>query len=228
MNRGDMMARCGRGFRAAYAAVSVTAVLVVAGCSDGSPSVEKLPTSAGVVKDSIEDVNSNKDMTGVVTTIAGDRNPYVRLIPYVCKFLPDSVTKALGMVRKQNAFGGQHKFLQACSMQSEEFQTGGSIGLTISVQASTLAEVTGGERRKILKNNIELGSNVLGTSYKLDGDDGENFSTCNVVWGTFYGTAVSTVIAYRQGDLDSCSKAIGAARAVLPYLPRKPIQMRAN
>ncbi len=230
----------------AVAALVIAAVVGVSGCTSGtsgeagpaasaasSPNSGLLPTSAGVKPDSTEDVNSTKDMTGVVTTYSdadSPKNPYYSLIPYVCPFLPDSITRGnLGMTQIINGFGGQHSLLNLCNMQSEaDANTGARLGIAVTMQATSFADVGASPTHTDIAKNVHIWRNVSGLIYKNAGDDDARTRVCNLAWGTFYGTAVVTVDVYENPAIDPCAKVVEVAKLAAPYLPSKPIQMRPN
>ncbi|WP_253660132.1 hypothetical protein [Williamsia maris] len=187
--------------------------------------------------DSIEDVNSTKDMTGVVTTYSdadSPKNPYFDLIPYVCPFLPDSITRGkLGMTQISNGFAGQHRLLNLCNMQNEAAPLGGArLSISVTLQATSFTDVFASPTHTNVATSVPIWRNVTGLVYKNAGDDDDRSDgtprtrVCNMVWGTFYGTARVAVLAGFGYRVDPCRKVVEVAKLVAPYLPSKPIQMR--
>ncbi|MBJ7291144.1 hypothetical protein [Williamsia sp.] len=223
---------------AVASAVLAAALVAVVGCSpsaDGpapqaassSSNPDALPTPEGTVPDSIEDINSTKDMTGVVTTYSNDANPYIKLIPYVCPFLPDSLTREkLGMVDKQTGFGGQHTLLQICNMGSATGPNYEQLGITVTVQATSFSDATSTASINKIAEDVPVWKNVTGTVYKNSIDDTDEEKVCNIVWGTFYGSAVVSIFVSKGYVADACQKAPEVARMVAPFLPSTPSEMR--
>lgn len=223
---------------AVASAVLAAALVAVVGCSSSaegpdpqaassSSNPAALPTPAGTVPDSIQDINSTKDMTGVVTTYSNDENPYLKLIPYVCTFLPDSLTKqVLGMETKQTGFGGQHTLLQTCSMAGPSGPNYEQIGITVTVQATSYAEDTASPKHTNIARAVPIWRDVTGSLYQNPGDVSEDLVYCNLSWGTFYGSAVVTVYTRDGYRADPCDKAKEFAPKIAPLLPSRPVQMR--
>lgn len=195
--------------------------------SSSSSNSSILPTPSGTVPDSIEDVNSNKDMTGVVTQLSGDKNPYNTLIPYVCPFLPDSLTQGkLGMSSKRTSFGGKHTLIQACDMATDTGPNYEQLSIGVIIRSVSIADLLRVPGISVLRSGVRIAANVTGILYKLSTDDKGSAKFCNLAWGTFYGSAAVTVSVDNGYAADPCAKAVEVAPEISPFLPKEPLQMR--
>ncbi|GGF44388.1 hypothetical protein GCM10007298_45160 [Williamsia phyllosphaerae] len=169
-------------------------------------------------------------MTGVVTTYSdheNPKNPYFDIIPYVCPFLPDSLTRdKLKMTKKQTGFGGQHSLLQLCRMVTDTGPNYESLSITVAIQATSFADVSAIPDHTTIETKVPIRSDVTGTVYKTRNDDRTSTKYCNIVWGTFYGSASVTVGVSNGYRAEPCEKVREYAPLIAPYLPSKPIQMR--
>ncbi|WP_299575251.1 hypothetical protein [uncultured Williamsia sp.] len=177
-------------------------------------------------------MNSTKDMTGVVTTLSdhdSPRNPYFDLIPNVCAFLPDSLTKdRLGMAEKNTGFAGKHSLLQLCNMATTSGPNYEQLGLVVTIQATSIADVSSNPEHRDIDKSVPVWRNVTGVLYKNPADDTQGDQVCNLAWGTFYGSAVVTVSTTGGYKADPCSKAREFSAEIAPYLPSRPVQMRPS
>ncbi|MBT0566258.1 hypothetical protein [Williamsia sp. CHRR-6] len=183
----------------------------------------KLPP--GIAKDSPQDLNSTKDMTGVVTTVPGTKSIYIDYLPDVCKFIPDSVVTQLGAVSKEKAFNRPRLVLQSCVFGAPD----SAFGLIAGVYINNIQELIGNSDNRILNPSLKLTDKITAVLYQdtnLDLPDGRGNENCRVSWGTFYGTAdveARSIPGYRSNP---CERVVDAARKIAPYMPTRPAQMR--
>ncbi|MBT0568488.1 hypothetical protein [Williamsia sp. CHRR-6] len=210
--------------------VVLMAVLLLAACSESSPrsSGDNAPDSpvSGVAKDSPADVNSTKDMTGVVMEYPPGKNPYFNRMPDVCKFIPDSLMKELGMIRKKTGFDGSSELFQSCNMYGVPQENGAQLSISAGLYAQNISSSTDPSRNQIVNSKVDLGRNVIGTVYISPKTNVELLQNCFLDWGTFYGTASVNVGSARQAVADPCDGIVEIAKKILPYLPSKPYQLR--
>jgi len=73
--------------------------------------------AAGVQKDSVLDLNSTKDMTGVVTTVPIGESPYDKNMPDICGFITQAAMGQLDLATKKKGFSGSPLVAQSCALQ---------------------------------------------------------------------------------------------------------------
>ncbi|MBT0567661.1 hypothetical protein [Williamsia sp. CHRR-6] len=209
--------------------VAVVSVLVVAGCSSGtsgSPNsdaakVVSVSVPADVPKDSIRDLNSTKDMSGVVTTIPENQSPYVGNLPEICPFLPRKQLEALGASKVTSAILSD--YIQSCAFQPDSNQ--GWVGAS-AIYTLPLYQYKSGQTYRVIREGVPLPGGRVGTllRQRLDPDSRE----CVVAWGTFYGVAEVSYNRSADSSEDECQRALSYAEVVAPNLPTRPSQMRRS
>ncbi|MBT0567665.1 hypothetical protein [Williamsia sp. CHRR-6] len=207
--------------------VAVVSVLVVAECSSGtsgSPNsdaakVVSVSVPADVPKDSIRDLNSTKDMSGVVTTIPENQSPYVGNLPQVCPFLPKKPIEALGAEKILLNLDGE--YIQSCRFQPEGIE--GWIAAA-AIYTVPYYQFVNGDSYGIVGGPLTLPTGKPGVYLrnKVLADSRE----CVVAWGTFYGVAEVSYNRASDSSEDECARALEYAKIVEPALPREPAQMR--
>ncbi|WP_150116592.1 hypothetical protein [Williamsia herbipolensis] len=225
-------------------ALGLVAVLGIAACSsDGTdnapvaslsnPSPSSVAASAsvpaGVEKDSVLDLNSTKDMTGVVTTVPINKSPYIDHLPDICQFIPDSVVQQLGATRKKKGFTGTRLITQGCVIQPPLGELTFSINAAIYV--NNIRELLTRPENRIFRSNVEIASSLRGTAFQdtgVDLNDGRGYENCRVAWGTFYGAAVISFDINPGYKANTCERAISAAQEIAPFMPKSPSQMRST
>lgn len=224
-------------------AIAVCVGLAASACSSGSTAgvdsasssasaspafpVESLPP--GVQKDSVQDLNSTKDMTGVVTTVAGTDSLYVDYLPDICNFVPADVMSKLDVQNKRLGFRGNRLVSQVCSLQHYD---SGLITFSIAVNfyVNNFMEITQPSRAVIQRRGVQIVPGVSGDVIKLpeSGPDDATFrQECGTAWGTFFG---SIVVRFRNDadapGIDACARSVQAAQSIAPSMPKSPSQMR--
>ena len=211
-------------------AVLATVSLAATGCSSGgsgssAPSaanVQSVSVPPGVEKDSVRDLNSTKDMSGVVTTVPAADSPYRGLLPSVCPLFP---AEALHKEAIQSAMKGlDQKSFRSCSFSYGGFgRKASSAGLYIqNIEELTSQNVS----YKVRSAGIDLGGNVVGRTLQSVADP--QSTECVVSWGTFFGSADVRYNADVGASEDPCLSAVQLARALRQYFPSSPSQMRSG
>ncbi len=214
--------------------VGVVVVVVLAACgsgdggSGGGPSSSvggpSVSVAAGVVKDSVLDLNSTKDMTGVVTTVPIGKSPYDKNMPDICGFITQEAMDKLGVATKKKAFSGSPLIFQSCQlMPALDSDLVISAGIyvnniqehlsvpTLTRSGSNLVPIFASVSAHILTND----------AFKALPDA----RRCEASWGTFYGTATVGVSDFKLNG-NACWRAIEAAKILGPLMPRSPSVMR--
>lgn len=224
--------------------LGLVSILAISACSSGStgdsPVAQSSSTSssagapsesvpAGVTKDSVLDLNSTKDMTGVVTTIPIDKSPYIDHLPDICQLIPDSVVRQLGATRKKKGFTGTRLVTQSCLLQPPSGAL--SYAISANIYVNNIRELIEQPSTKLVERDVPLSTRVVATVFQNSGsdlNDGDGFETCRVAWGTFYGSATINFNINPGFSADTCARAIEAAKAIAPYMPQNPSQMRGT
>lgn len=226
-------------------AIAVCVGLAASACSSGSTAgVESASSSAsaspafpveslppGVQKDSVFDLNSTKDMTGVVTTVPFGQSPYAANLPNVCDFVPNSLLQELGLATKLKAFRGTQLVVQTCDMQGRDAQGTPTKSLDVSFYTNNIRETLDPKRVQILEQNVAISPRVNAVVKKsIPGspDDETAIESCDVAWGTFFGAIVVSYQDFSGFKPSTCNIALSAAKAVVQSAPRSPSQMRAS
>lgn len=193
-----------------------------------SPAFPSESVPPGVEKDSVLDLNSTKDMTGVVTTVPINKSPYLDHLPDICALIPQTAMKQLGVETRKLGFRGTQLISQVCAMQH---LNEGSIASSVAVNfyTNSYQELTAPDISQTLERNIPIYKNVLGSLNKLpeSGPDNTTYKQeCGTAWGTFFG---GIVVRYRTSTpetVDPCARSVKAARIIAPYMPKSPSEMR--
>ncbi|MGU3291569.1 hypothetical protein [Williamsia sp. M5A3_1d] len=229
-----MMVRRQFGVGGAFVSVLAATVVAVSACSSGGGSADPAPSSSAniqsasvapsVEKDSVLDLNSTKDMTGVVTTVPIGKSPYDKNMPDICGFITPEAMNKLGVDSKKKGFVGSPLVYQNCTLKksiSNDSIFAANIfvnNLTEHMSAPSLKPVGTGE--------VAIFSNVRGFELRdSDTNDVGGPYSCEVAWGTFYGTATTQLIDFKSEDR-ICDRTLAAARILGPLLPKSPSQMR--
>lgn len=226
-------------------AIAVCVGLAASACSSGSTAgvetasssasaspafpVESLPP--GVQKDSVEDLNSTKDMTGVVTTVPFGESPYAAHLPDVCQFIPNSVSTKFGMSVKRKAFRGTQLVVQTCDMQQLSPEGEVQSSITVSYYINTIQDILNPSKAEVVTPQVQLTDKVVGTvnrSIPSSPDDATSLESCGTAWGTFFGAILVIFRYFDQQNPSACEKSVEAARLIAPAAPRSPSQMRPS
>ncbi|MBT0567664.1 hypothetical protein [Williamsia sp. CHRR-6] len=205
----------------------MVSVLVVAGCSSGTSGlpnsdaakVVSVSVPADVLKDSIRDLNSNKDMSGVVTTIPENQSPYVGHLPQVCPFLPKKPLEALGA--KKIVLNLDGEYIQSCRFQPDGIEGWGAAAAIFTVPEYDYKD---NPAYKVIREGIMLPRN--NKAFMMKSTSGGDSRECVVAWGTFYGVAETNYNASFDSSENECDRALAYAKIVAEYLSIKPSQMR--
>lgn len=224
-------------------AIAVCVGLAASACSSGSTAgvdaasssasaspafpVESLPP--GVQKDSVQDLNSTKNMTGVVTTLPANQSPYIDHLPDVCSFVDSDQMRRLNLRTKKLAFKGTRLVGQACSLQG--FDASGNLQATILLGFYTdnIQQITAPERAVVIALDVPITQNISGIKSKLpptSPDDPTFMDSCSTSWGTFFGAITVDFNRGEGSSVDPCSASTDAARVLVGTMPRSPSQMR--
>jgi hypothetical protein len=223
----------------------VCAGLVATACSSGSPgplaadvSASSAPSSPGYVvestppgtpKDSVLDLNSTKDMTGVETTVTYNDSPYLDHFPDICTLIPDSLLPRLGAISKRRGFTGTQLQSQACSLLATRDQTGMSTGtITVNFFINNIQEQQDPETVTTIAKGVRVNEKITAVLTRLNPirqGDTSNLTECQLTWGTFFGSIGVDYIAETPGQ-DPCQRATDVGRVIAPYMPKSPSQMR--
>ncbi|MGJ0118326.1 hypothetical protein ACQ7HM_03875 [Williamsia sp. MIQD14] len=220
------------------ASVSLLAVTMVcaSACSSGGGSAEPAPSSSaniqsasvapGVEKDSVLDLNSTKDMTGVVTTVPIGKSPYDKNMPDICSFITPEAMGRLGVDSKEKGFNSFPLVTQTCTLTAaldNDFLISAVIYVN-NIEEHLSVPSFKGESREA----TPLFGNVK--AYKLTDQVATRPGgpyTCEVAWGTFYGTA-AVRFNDDKSDASLCDRAFTAAKTIGPLMPKSPSQMRPS
>lgn len=226
-------------------AIAVCVGLAASACSAGSTAgVESASSSAsaspafpieslppGVQKDSVQDLNSTKDMTGVVTTIPIGQSPYVRHLPDVCGFVSPQLMQKFGLVSKRKGYSGQDLIVQSCTMQALDNEGLASSTVTISFFTNNIAEISNPSKTALVKPNVRISDKVVGQIRKpvpATSDDQTALQTCDTSWGTFFGAIIVSYRSLANPQSDLCGNSLEAAKLFASSAPRSPSQMRPS
>lgn len=202
-----------------------TSASASAGASPAFPS-ESVPP--GVEKDSVLDLNSTKDMTGVVTTVPFGESPYAAHLPDICTLVPATVMEELGVTTKKRGFRGTQLVVQGCNMQ--HLDTGDvTYNVTVGFYTNNLSEISAPGKAVIQRNGVKISSKISGRTSKLpptEPGDPTFREQCGTAWGTFFGAIVVNYRTSKPESVDPCSKSESAARIIAPYMPKSPSEMR--
>ncbi|MCX6470064.1 MAG: hypothetical protein NTW76_12225 [Corynebacteriales bacterium] len=232
-----MMVRKQIGVGGAFVSVLAATVMTVSACSSGGGSAEPAASSSariqsasvapGVEKDSVLDLNSTKDMTGVVTTVPIGKSPYDKNMPDICNFITPAAMTELGVETKKKGFYGSPLVYQACLLRpAASFTTEFTLGAGIFV--NNIQEHLGAPslRDALIRSGVSIAPKV--EAYELR-DRATNKTggpySCEVAWGTFYGTASINIIDDNSEE-GICDRTVAAAKILQPLLPKSPSQMR--
>lgn len=225
-------------------AVMATVMVATTACTSGttgepspssaSASVEASPAfplesvPPSVEKDSVLDLNSTKDMTGVVTTVPFGESPYAAHLPDICTFIPESAMKQLGVESKKRGFRGTQLISQVCSLF--HFESGKvAYGVAVNFYTNNIRELLNPEIAVTLRKDVSISPRVRGVVNKLNqsGPDDTNFKQeCGTAWGTFFGGIVVRYKTSTPQSVDPCARSVDAARAIVDFMPKSPSQMR--
>lgn len=226
-------------------AIAVCVGLVASACSSGSTAgvdaasssasaspafpVESLPQ--GVQKDSVEDLNSTKDMTGVVTTVPFGQSPYAAHLPDVCGFVPAALTEKFGFTSRRKGFTGTQLVAQACNFQHFDPSGSPDYTMTVGFYTNNIQELLRPDRVIILQSGIRISPRVTASLNRLipaGSDDLTALQTCSTSWGTFFGAATVSFRFLAEPPVDSCQQSLEAAKIFAPSAPKSPSQMRPS
>ncbi|WP_188493352.1 hypothetical protein [Williamsia phyllosphaerae] len=193
-----------------------------------SPAFPSESVPPGVKKDSVLDLNSTKDMTGVVTTVPFGESPYAAHLPDICTFVPREVMERLRVDNKRRGFTGTQLVSQACIMLRS---AAGFVqaNLTVNFYTSNISEVLASDVAVVLEKDIRISAEISGTSKKLppSGPEDSTFEEeCGTAWGTFFGAIVVNYRTRNPDEDDPCAGSINAAKIIAPAMPKSPSQMR--
>lgn len=224
-------------------AIAVCVGLAASACSSGSTAgvetasssasaspafpVESLPP--GVEKDSVQDLNSTKDMTGVVTTVPFGQSPYAAHLPDVCDFVPENYLSQFGLLSKKRGFKGTQLVVQSCVMQGPG-ASGPDYSSSVSFYTNNIDEILEPSKVELLQKDVKLSSRVSGFVEKdrpFGPDDTASIRTCGTAWGTFFGAIVVDFRSDTPSIPDPCAKSLDAAKFLVDGMPKSPSQMRA-
>ncbi|MGU3292770.1 hypothetical protein [Williamsia sp. M5A3_1d] len=194
-----------------------------------SPAFPSESVPPGVQKDSVLDLNSTKDMTGVVTTVSGPESPYIDHLPDICGLVPDTAMQQLGVQNKSRGFRGTQLVTQSCVMQ--HLDSGNvTYSVTPSFYVSNFSQITTPDVAVIQQRGIKLTDKITAITTKLPpyGPDDSTFrEECGAAWGTFFGSINVNYRTKTPATDDPCEGAIRAARILAPNMPKSPSEMRA-
>jgi hypothetical protein len=219
--------------------------LAATACSSGSPgrvaadgSSSSAPSSPGFVvestppgtpKDSVLDLNSTKDMTGVETTVTYADSPYAAHFPDICTLIPDSLLPQLGVISKERGFTGTQLQSQACFMLGASDPQGRPIGsITVSFFINNIQELQDPDTVMTLRKGIRVNDKITAVLTRVNPygpTDTEYVNQCQLTWGTFFG-GIGVSYKAETPNQDPCAKATDAGRLIAPYMPKSPSQMR--
>jgi len=196
--------------------------------AEASPAFPSESVPPGVEKDSVLDLNSTKDMTGVVTTVPIDKSPYPAHLPDICTLIPQSVMNQLGVNNKKRGFRGTQLISQACNMQHLD---AGNVtySITINFYTNNYEEITKPSKSETLRRNIPIYRGIMASSNKLPRtgpDDTTYTEECGTAWGTFFGAIVVRYDTVTPESTDPCASAVDASRIIAPFMPKSPSEMR--
>lgn len=231
-----MMVRKQIGVGGAFVSVLAATMLTVSACGSGGGSAEPAASSSasiqsasvapGVEKDSVLDLNSTKDMTGVVTTVPIGKSPYDKNMPDICNFITPAAMTKLGVDSKEKGFNSSPLVTQTCTLtaaMNNDFLISAVIYVN-NIEEHLSVPSFKGDSREV----TPLYSNVK--AYKLTDRVATRPGgpyTCEVAWGTFYGTA-AVRFNDDKSDAGLCDRAFTAAQTIAPLMPKSPSQMRAS
>ncbi|MCP2160787.1 hypothetical protein LX12_001974 [Williamsia serinedens] len=209
---------------------STAGVETASSSASASPAfpVESLPP--GVQKDSVFDLNSTKDMTGVVTTVPFGQSPYAAHLPDVCNFVPQTLMDRFGFEGKRRGFRGTQLVAQACNLQHQGADGLPDYSATIGFYTNNISEVLRTDRVSILRRDVTLSPSVSATLNRLipaSSEDLTALQTCSASWGTFFGAISVSFRYFAEPPRDSCNEAVAAAKLFVSSAPKSPSQMRA-
>ncbi|MCX6469956.1 MAG: hypothetical protein NTW76_11675 [Corynebacteriales bacterium] len=227
-----MMVRKQIGVGGAFVSVLAATMLAVSACSSGGGSAEPAASSSasiqsasvapGVEKDSVLDLNSTKDMTGVVTTVPIGKSPYDKNMPDICNFITPEAMSRLGVASKDKGFSGSPLVAQNCSMSPS---ANNDIFISAEIYVNNLQEHL--SRPNLVKEQPNPLAIARGTNAYILTD--RNYSgmtnVCEVAWGTFYGTAAVS-LTDNLSAANICQRAINDAKIIAPLMPKSPSEMR--
>lgn len=229
-----MMVRKQIGVGGAFVSVLAATVMTASACSSGGGSAEPAASSSasiqsasvapGVEKDSVLDLNSTKDMTGVITTVPIGKSPYDKNMPDICNFITPQVMSELGYDAKKKGFDGSPLVYQNCALTRS---TSTDIILGVGIFVNNIKEhLSAPSLRRATPGTTRIFANVDAYQLRDTGtnDVGGPYS-CEIAWGAFYGTATVQITDYKSEDR-ICDRALAAARILGPLLPKSPSQMR--
>jgi hypothetical protein len=197
----------------------------VSSSAPSSAGVSSMPVPPGVPKDSVLDLNSTKDMTGVVTTVPIGQSPYDENMPDLCAFLPQSALDLVGMVAKKKSFYGPKLITQSCQLTPAPSESGGA-GIDFTAYVNNIGEYLANPDIAKIDEIVLMEPAVRATVVRARGTDfTEGAWGCGVVWGTFFGTASISILDF-DTDKDICLRAVVAARKLAPFMPKSPSEMR--
>ena len=226
-------------------AIAVCVGLAASACSSGSTAgVESASSSAsaspafpveslppGVEKDSVQDLNSTKDMTGVVTTVPIGQSPYIDHLPDVCSFVSPQLMQAFDLVNKRKGYKGQRLIVQTCTMQALDSEGLASSSVTISFFTNNIQEISDPSKTSLVTPNVRIGDRIVGQIRKpvpAAADDRTALQTCDTSWGTFFGAIIVSYRSLSDPQSDLCGNSLRAAQLFALNAPRSPSQMRPS
>ncbi|MEH3155420.1 MAG: hypothetical protein PGN29_08745 [Gordonia paraffinivorans] len=223
-------------------AIAVCVGFAASACSSGSTAgVESASSSAsaspafpveslppGVQKDSVFDLNSTKDMTGVVSTVPFGQSPYAAHLPDVCAFVPSSLIQQFGLSTKRKGYKGTQLVVQTCTMQN--LSRGGlpASSVTISFFTNNIEEISDPSKSSVVTPRVAISDRVNGSVRKPVPSNLADIQTCDVDWGTFFGAVIVSFRSLESPPPDLCARALDAARLFAPHVPKSPSQMRPS
>ncbi|WP_268235498.1 DUF3558 family protein [Gordonia jinhuaensis] len=172
-------------------------------------------------------VNSTKDLSTVTATIEGAHSPYLYRLPNICPRFPDSALIKAGIDPSlgRNPFSGKTtSLLQNCGFSAADptgrnFQ---SWGVSPAITSINIKELIDQPRTHVVESNLPIGPHSAFVYHS----DGDTALDCEVAWGTFFGAVMFQFTGEDWYPVDACAKTVDIARALYPYFPSRPSEMR--
>ncbi|GGF38147.1 hypothetical protein [Williamsia phyllosphaerae] len=197
--------------------------------AEASPAFPSESVPPGVEKDSVLDLNSTKDMTGVVTTVSFADSPYAAHLPDICTFIPQKTMQQLGVETKKRGFRGTQLVSQACTMFKFDEAGNISYSVTINFFTNNITELTEPGSVVLQNRDVRLTDKISATVSKLPATspgDPTFRESCQTSWGTFFGSINVDFRTSSPERLDPCSQSVEAATKIVSLMPKSPSQMR--
>ena len=164
-------------------------------------------------------------MSTVTATVDGATSPYFHSLPDMCKRIPDSAAKQAGfdpdLGHQRLAPTETSSLLQTCGFAVAD-ATGNLLGAGgVGIQAPNVKEFLSQPNFTVVKSNIFIGPHK---AYMFTSPDSTP-ETCDLVYGTFFGSAVFTTLARQPNSIDPCTQVMKIAQILYPYVPTRPSEM---